>query len=424
MVEHGTAHASSMSQIRSCSTQDRRFPLPTGSGTDAVHGNPEYSYAVTRLHTDDVIGEGSSFTLGAGNDVVCSLAGRLAEKMLDIGGTDIEELMARFGQVQKELADDSQLRWLGPHKGATHLALASVSNAAFDLWARSRKQPLWELLLSLSDEAVSNLIDFSWVEDCCSQEEALILLSGERQNREERSEILDRGYPGYDTSVGWFNYPDELLAQNAAAAAAAGFTAMKLKIGSPDLQTDLRRVQLVQGSVPKTVRIMVDVNQQWQMPMAEEACLEMADLGVYWIEEPTHPDDVLAHLQLTRLMRQRGVKIAVGEHISNRVLFKNFIQAQAVDIVQVDALRVAGVSEFLLVSLMARLSGLEVVPHVGDMGQIHQHLVLFNHIALGLPATMLEHIPHLADRFLDPARVENGVYLTPRNAGAGLALHP
>jgi L-fuconate dehydratase len=413
-----------MSQIRSCSTQDRRFPLPTGSGTDAVHGNPEYSYAVTRLHTDDVIGEGSSFTLGAGNDVVCSLAGRLAEKMLDIGGTDIEELMARFGQVQKELADDSQLRWLGPHKGATHLALASVSNAAFDLWARSRKQPLWELLLSLSDEAVSNLIDFSWVEDCCSQEEALILLSGERQNREERSEILDRGYPGYDTSVGWFNYPDELLAQNAAAAAAAGFTAMKLKIGSPDLQTDLRRVQLVQGSVPKTVRIMVDVNQQWQMPMAEEACLEMADLGVYWIEEPTHPDDVLAHLQLTRLMRQRGVKIAVGEHISNRVLFKNFIQAQAVDIVQVDALRVAGVSEFLLVSLMARLSGLEVVPHVGDMGQIHQHLVLFNHIALGLPATMLEHIPHLADRFLDPARVENGVYLTPRNAGAGLALHP
>ena len=424
MVEHGTAHASSMSQIRSCSTQDRRFPLPTGSGTDAVHGNPEYSYAVTRLHTDDVIGEGSSFTLGAGNDVVCSLAGRLAEKMLDIGGTDIEELMARFGQVQKELADDSQLRWLGPHKGATHLALASVSNAAFDLWARSRKQPLWELLLSLSDEAVSNLIDFSWVEDCCSQEEALILLSGERQNREERSEILDRGYPGYDTSVGWFNYPDELLAQNAAAAAAAGFTAMKLKIGSPDLQTDLRRVQLAQGSVPKTVRIMVDVNQQWQMPMAEEACLEMADLGVYWIEEPTHPDDVLAHLQLTRLMRQRGVKIAVGEHISNRVLFKNFIQAQAVDIVQVDALRVAGVSEFLLVSLMARLSGLEVVPHAGDMGQIHQHLVLFNHIALGLPATMLEHIPHLADRFLDPARVENGVYLTPRNAGAGLALHP
>ena len=423
-----------MALIQSVDTEDRRFTLSAGSGTDAVHGNPEYSYAITRLHCGsaamdngkqsqtELEGVGAAFTLGAGNEVVAQLARQLGERMLQIGGRDIEELMANFGSVQQQLADDPQLRWLGPHKGAVHLALASVTNAAFDLWARSRRQPLWQLLLSLDDEAILNLLDFSWVEDLCSRERAAQLLADERPQRAKRTPILSSGYPGYDTSVGWFDYPDDQLAANAARAAAQGFEAMKLKVGSADLNRDLRRVQLVKEAVADNVRVMVDANQQWRWPQAMEACKELAQLGVYWIEEPTHPDDVLGHRRLAEIVRPLGSRIAVGEHISNRVLFKNFIQANAADIIQVDAMRVAGVSEFLLVSLMARKSGLEVIPHVGDMGQLHQHLVLFNHIALGLPPTLLEHIPHLSQHFTEPARVEGGVYVTPQAFGAGMAL--
>lgn len=411
-----------MSQIRSFSTRDVRFPLPEASGSDAVHADPEYSYALTLLETDGHIGAGSAFTIGDGNDVVADLAGRLAERLLNIGGRDIEEIMARFGEHQKALADDPQLRWLGPHKGAIHLALASVTNAAFDLWARVRGLPLWELLLNLSDDEIVALLDLSWIEDALDREAAVHLLATERDGRPDRSGILDGGYPGYDTSVGWFGYSDQQIEENARAAAAKGFRAMKLKVGASDLETDLRRFKIVRDAVGSEVRLMVDANQQWTSPAVDRACEAFADLGAYWIEEPTHPDDVLAHRRLSRLLRPKGVRLALGEHVSNRVLFKNFMEAGAVDIVQVDALRVAGVSEFLVVSMMARKAGLSVIPHVGDMGQLHRHLVLFNHIALGLPAEMLEYIPHLAERFADPAIVESGVYLTPRGAGAGLAL--
>ncbi|MCA8974937.1 MAG: mandelate racemase [Planctomycetes bacterium] len=411
-----------MTAIRDVTTHDIRFPLPGGSGTDAVHGDPEYSYAVTCLRTADHVGHGSAFTLGNGNDVVVSLAQRLGDRLLAIAGTDIESMMARFGEVQRQLADDSQLRWLGPHKGAVHLALASVTNATFDLWAKSRGVPLWRLLLDLDDLALVDLCDLSWIEDDLDRDAALLLLERERPLRPARTAILDTGYPGYDTSVGWFDYPDELIADNARRAVAAGFGAMKLKVGSRDLERDLRRVRIVREAAGSGVRVMVDANQQWRWPMAMRACAALAELGVYWIEEPTHPDDVLGHRRLRELVRSSGVRIAVGEHISHRVLFKNFIQAEAVDVVQVDALRVAGVSEFLAVSMLARRAGLEVVPHVGDMGQLHRHLVLWNHIALGLPATMLEHIPHLGDRFVDPARVAGGVYHTPRLPGASLAL--
>ncbi|MFV2070469.1 MAG: enolase C-terminal domain-like protein, partial [Pirellulales bacterium] len=204
-----------------------------------------------------------------------------------------------------------------------------------------------------------------------------------------------------------------------------GFRALKLKVGAENLETDLRRFNIVRNAIEHDdVLLMVDANQQWTWPTVDRACEAFADLGAHWIEEPTHPDDVAAHGRLVQLLRPLGVRLALGEHVSNRVLFKNLIWEEAVDIVQVDALRVAGVSEFLVVSMMARMAGLSVIPHVGDMGQIHQHLVLFNHIALGLPAEMLEYIPHLSEHFLDPAIVEDGFYQTPTAIGAGLALAP
>jgi len=411
-----------VSTIKSFATRDVRFKMPEGSGSDAVHTDPEYAYAVTLLETEDHVGSGSAFTIGAGNDIVADLAGRLAERLLRIGGRDIEEIMARFGTVQKALADDPQLRWLGPHKGAIHLALASVTNAAFDLWARQRGMPLWQLLLSLDDAEVVALLDLSWIEDVLSPRDALDLLARERATRDARVGILEKGYPGYDTSIGWFGYSDDLVASNARLAVKQGFRAMKLKVGSADLENDLRRFQLVRDEVGEDVLLMVDANQQWKWPEVERACEAFAERGAYWIEEPTHPDDVLGHQRLAVTLRKRHVRLALGEHVSHRVLFKNFIQAGAVDIVQVDALRVAGVSEFLAVSMMARIAGLSVIPHVGDMGQIHQHLVLFNHIGLGLPAEMLEYIPHLSAHFEAPAVVKDGCYITPTAAGSGLAL--
>jgi L-fuconate dehydratase len=409
--------------IRSFETRDVRFQMPEGAGSDAVHGSPEYSFAVTVLEGDGIVGTGSAFTIGDGNDVVADLAGRLARKLVDHGGRDIEEIMARFGTLQKQLADDPQLRWLGPHKGAVHLALASVTNAAFDLWSRAREVPLWRLLLDLDDEAFAALLDVSWVEDVLPISRVAELLDRERAHRESRMPILDAGYPGYDTSAGWFGYSDDQIRSNAMDATARGFGALKLKVGSRNLEDDLRRFRIVRDLVGSEVKLMVDANQQWSLEQARRACDAFTALGAFWIEEPTHPDDVRAHSELKRRIRNTGTRLALGEHVSNRVLFKNLIQAEAVDIVQADALRLAGVSEFLVVSLMARRAGLSVIPHVGDMGQLHQHLVLFNHIALGLPAEMLEYIPHLSDRFENPARVADGVYLTPSGPGSGLALH-
>jgi L-fuconate dehydratase len=232
--------------------------------------------------------------------------------------------------------------------------------------------------------------------------------------------ILDQGYPGYDTSIGWFNYSDEIVRANIRRAADAGFTAMKLKVGSRDESRDLRRAHLVREAAGDDATIMLDCNQQWTLSQSIRMGLALAEVHPLWIEEPTHPDDVLAHQTLARAIAP--IKIALGEHVPNRVLFKNFMQAGALHFVQADCTRLAGISEFIAVSLLARKFHLPIVPHVGDVGQIHQHLVLFNHIALGHEALLLEHIPHLRDHFVHPAQVEEGVYRTPQEPGSSSDL--
>lgn len=403
-----------MTTIARIATSDRRFALEKGEGVDAVHNDPHYSYAVTQLSTDaGVTGIGLAFTLGGGNELVCAAIEALAQTLV---GREIEELMAEFGQVQRRIADDPQYRWLGPHKGVVHLALSSITNACFDLWAKTRGVPLWKLLLDLSPQALVALLDLSYLEDVLPAEEATRLLQVELPHRNGRMDVLRTGYPGYDTSVGWFHYDDETIRENARRAVAEGFTALKLKVGSPDSARDMRRAHLVRDVVGPDVRVMVDVNQQWTLPRALRTCLELAPMRPFWVEEPTHPDDVLAHQTLARAIAP--IAVALGEHVPNRVLFKNFMQAGALRYVQVDAVRVAGISEFLAISLLARKFGLVVVPHVGDMGQIHQHLVLFNHIALGHEKLFLEYIPHLRPHFLHPAQVANGVYQTPEEPGS------
>lgn len=408
-----------MDSIDRISTLDARYRLPAGAGSDAVHTAPEYCLAVTQLGSRDhgLRGTGFALTLGDGNRLVCEAIELVAKPLL---GRPIADLMAEFGRVLRELADDPMLRWLGPHKGVVHLALASITNACFDLWAKSRGVPLWRLLLDLRPEEVVRLLDLSYLDEILDEHEAVELLDRAMSTRTEREGVLKAGYRGYDTSVGWMAYGDEKVRELTKAAIGRGFTAFKLKVGSKDEARDLRRAAMLRECAGEAGTVMFDANQQWTLPVARRMCVELAQLRPLWIEEPTHPDDLLAHVLLAREIAP--VRIATGEHLPNRVVFKNFIESGAMHYVQADCTRLAGVSEFLAVSLLARKFGLPVVPHVGDMGQVHQHLVLFNHIAMGHDAVFLEHIPHLSEHFVSPAQVEGGHYRTPDTPGASSDL--
>jgi L-fuconate dehydratase len=404
--------------IRSISTYDARFPLPRGAGTDSVHTNSEYSFAVTSLAGENGLrGTGIALTLGNGNKLVCDAIEMLAKPL---AGAAIEELMADFGGVSRKLADDPSLRWLGPHKGVVHLALASITNACFDFWAKSRCQPLWKLLLDLAPEKVVRLLDLSYLEELLTEQDALELVREQIAGRGSRSSILRSGYPGYDTSVGWMAYDDQRVRELTRRAMDSGFKAFKLKVGSDDESRDLRRAAALRECIGESGVLMFDANQRWGLPLAIRMCRALAAYRPSWIEEPTHPDDIHGHAVLARKIAP--VKIAAGEHIPNRVVFKNFLQSAALHYVQADCTRLAGVSEFLTVSLLAKKFSLPVVPHVGDMGQLHQHLVLFNHIALGHEILFLEHIPHLREHFVFPALLADGCYKTPQEPGASCDL--
>jgi len=413
----------SLHTVTSLQARDVRFPLESGAGSDAIHSGAEYAFATTLLSCGEkLFGTGIVLTLGTGNQLVCDAIELLGQQLV---GCDIEGLMAEFGAVSRRMAQHPQLRWLGPHKGVVHLALASLTNACFDAWAKSRGVPLWRLLMDLTPDELISLLDLSYLEDVMTTDEAKTILRTQEGSRSSREQILRTGYPGYDTSVGWFQYDDKRIKELARGALEKGFRAFKLKVGSPDNRRDLRRAFMLRELAGGDALIMLDANQQWTFPRALQVCQELRGMSPYFIEEPTHPDDIEAHRALAEAIKP--IPIALGEHVSNRILFKNFMRAHAVQVVQVDCTRVAGISEFLTVSLLARKFGLPVVPHVGDMGQIHQHLVLFNHIALGHEAIFLECIPHLQLHFRNPALIENGVYLTPQAPGSSSDLkgvHP
>ena len=405
--------------IKEIQAEDRRFDLLDGAGTDAVHKDPQYGYGVTRITTEcnKFLGTGIAYTLGGGTELV-----REAIKLLshELVGKDIEVLMSEFGSFQRSLAEHHQIRWLGPHKGVIHLALASITNACFDLWAKSRGVPLWKLLLELEPNQLVSLIDFSYLEEVLTPAEACSIIKERLPSRKDREPLLNEGYPGYDTSVGWFAYSDERIIENARKAMDQGFTAMKLKVGSPDSLRDIRRANLVRETVGDEARIMVDANQAWSLPRALEVCQKLKDMNPYWVEEPTQPDDILAHKEIADSIKP--IPVAVGEAVSNRVIWKNFLQSEAVGVVQADCTRLAGISEYLAVSILATKYPVKVIPHVGDMGQIHQHIVFFNHIALNHSKYFLEYIPHLRDHFVYPATVKDGLYQLPQEPGCSTDL--
>src|SRR5260370_32361532 len=284
--------------IRSVSTRDARFPIGHGHGSDAIHRDPIYSYAITQLHDDHGrTGVGLAFTLGEGNQLVCEAARFYAQRL---AGKPIEEIMMRFGALQREMADEQQFRWLGPHKGVVQLALASITNACFDLWAKSRGVPLWKLLLGLSPEELVSVLDLSYLDDTLSEHKALSILREQMPSRAEREAILQSGYPGYDTSVGWMDYDDDKVTELTKSALDQGFSAFKLKVGSQDETRDLRRAAMLRKLIGDSSTLMFDANQRWNLPDALRICRELAQFSPLWIEEPTHPDDIQAHVELSR----------------------------------------------------------------------------------------------------------------------------
>ncbi|MCG2590452.1 enolase C-terminal domain-like protein [Rhodohalobacter sulfatireducens] len=400
--------------IKECLTDDIRFDLKNGDGSDAVNKKPQYAYAVCYLTTEDSItGTGFAMTLGTGNELVCQAIEYLKTF---IEGKEIEELMSDFGNIFRQMSNAPNLRWLGPHKGIIHLALASVTNACFDLWAKSRGVPLWKLLIDLSPEEVLNVLDLSYVEEVITSNDVIDIIASNKLSSRSIDKILKTGYRGYDTSAGWFNYSNARIEDKVKESVDQGFTAFKLKVGSEDQQRDVKRAHLVRETAGESAQIMLDANQRWSFTQAVEFCQRLNGIKPYWVEEPTHPDDIYAHVKLAEAIDP--LKLAMGEHIPNRVIFKNYLQSGSMSFNQADAVRVGGISEFITISLMSKKFNIPMVPHVGDMGQIHQHLVLFNQISLGHDSLFLEYIPHLKSYYKFPARLKDGYYQVPQEPGA------
>ncbi|BBJ44985.1 mandelate racemase [Streptomyces antimycoticus] len=332
---------------------------------------------------------------------------------------------ADLAALHHELTHDSQLRWLGPEKGVMHMAVGAVVNAAWDLAARQAGKPLWQFLAEMSPEELVDLVDFRYLTDALTRDEALAILRAAEPGRAERAALLrERGYPAYTTSPGWLGYSDEKMIKLAQEAVADGFGQIKLKVGA-DLDEDLRRMRIAREAVGPDVRIAVDANQRWDVAEAVRWMSALAPYDPHWIEEPTSPDDVLAH---AAIRAGQPVKVATGEHVANRVVFKQLLQAEAVDFVQIDAARVAGVNENLTILLLAAKYGLPVCPHAGGVGlcELVQHLAMFDFVAVSgsWDDRVIEYVDHLHEHFADPVVIESGRYRTPTAPGFSARMYP
>ena len=398
---------------------DVRFPTSRHlDGSDAMNPDPDYSVAYVRLVTSDpaLTGHGFVFTIGRGNDVATA-ALRALEFL--VVGRDVAGIVADLGSFARTLTSDSQLRWLGPEKGVMHMAIGAVINAAWDLAGRVSGKPVWRLIAEMSPEQIVDLIDFRYLTDALTREEALdILRRAEPKKGQRIEELLQRGYPAYTTSPGWLGYPDAKMVRLATSAAGEGYRIIKMKIGL-DLPDDQRRLRLARAAVGPDVRIAVDANQRWGI---DEAIAWMKALGEYdiaWIEEPTSPDDVLGHARIRAAIHP--IPVSTGEHTQNRVVFKQLMQAGAVDLIQIDAARVAGVNENLAILLLAAKFGIPVYPHAGGVGlcELVQHLAMADFVAIsGLKEDRaIEFVDHLHEHFLTPTSVVGARYQAPQAPG-------
>ncbi|MEU6860488.1 enolase C-terminal domain-like protein [Glycomyces sp. NPDC046736] len=404
-------------RITAVDVRDVRFPTSRSlDGSDAMNPDPDYSAAYVVLHTEDgEEGHGFTFTIGRGNDICCAAIEALGEYVI---GRDLTG-PADLADLYRALTHDSQIRWLGPEKGVMHLAAGALVNAAWDLVSRRAGLPLWKYLATLTPEEIVANVDWRYLTDALTPDEALVMLREAEPGRAERiAEIEREGYPAYTTSPGWLGYDDAKVVRLAREAVAEGYTQIKLKVGA-DLEDDRRRFAAARSAVGPEVRIAVDANQRWDVDEAERWMAALAEFDPWWIEEPTSPDDVLGHAEIRR--RVAPVKVATGEHVHNRVMFKQLLQAGAIDFLQLDAARVAGVNENLAILLLANKFGVPVCPHAGGVGlcELVRHLSMFDYVAVSasMQDRVIEYVDHLHEHFLDPAITERGRYLAPAKPG-------
>lgn len=416
-----------MPRITGLRIHDLRFPTSRSlDGSDAMNPDPDYSSAYVVLETDtDLRGHGSAFTIGRGNEVVC--AAIQAHAHLVVGRT-LGEFDEHPGNFWRSLTGDSQLRWLGPDKGVVHLALAALVNALWDLSARAAGKPLWRHLADMTPARLVRCIDFRYLTDDLPPEAALEWLERQAPGRAERIARLEReGHPAYTTSAGWLGYPDDKIRRLCREAIADGWTHLKLKVGR-DLDDDRRRLAVVREEIGPDRHLMIDANQVWDVPQAIGWLKELAPWRPWWIEEPTSPDDILGHAAIARAVRPLGMGVATGEHGMNRVLFKQLLQAGAIDFCQIDACRVGGVNENLAILLMAARHGIPVCPHAGGVGlcEFVQHLAMFDFVAVAgtWENRVCEYVDHLHEHFEDPCRIRGGRYLAPSAPGYSTAMKP
>ncbi len=401
-------------------TRDIRFPTSRSlDGSDAMNPDPDYSAAYVILQTDGpagIEGHGLTFTIGRGNEVCVAAINAL--RPLIIGKT-LESFTVNMGEFWRMITGDSQLRWIGPDKGAIHLATAAVVNAVWDLWAKVEGKPLWKHLADMTPDQIVRCVDFRYITDAITPDEARDMLQRLAPSKVAReAEMRARGYPAYTTSAGWLGYSDEKLRRLCREAITEGWDHLKIKVGR-DLQDDIRRCTIIREEIGWDRKLMVDANQVWEVSQAVEWMKHLAPFKPWWIEEPTSPDDVLGHAVIAKAVAPIGV--ATGEHCQNRVIFKQLMQSNAIRFCQIDACRLGGVNEVIAVLLMAAKFGIPVCPHAGGVGLCEhvQHLSIFDFIAVSgaLEDRIIEYVDHLHEHFLDPVTMRNGHYLPPTRPG-------
>ncbi|HKV41208.1 MAG TPA: L-fuconate dehydratase [Blastocatellia bacterium] len=412
--------------ITDLAARDIRFPTSRSlAGSDAMNPDPDYSaaYVVLSTDTDGLQGHGLTFTIGRGNDLC--VAAIAALRRLVVGKT-LESFTADMGAFWNLMVSDSQLRWLGPEKGIIHLATGAVVNAVWDLYAKTEAKPLWKLLVDMTPEQLVACVPFRYISDALTVGEALDILRRNQATRSQReAEMLSHGFPAYTTSAGWLGYSDDHLRELIREGVRCGWTSFKMKVGR-DLKDDVRRAGIIRDEIGSARHLMMDANQVWDVPQAISWMRELAEFDPYWIEEPTSPDDVLGHAAIARAINPIGV--ATGEHCHNRIMFKQFFQANAIRFCQIDSCRLGGVNEVLAVLLLAAKFQVPVCPHAGGVGlcEYVQHLSIFDYISVGasLQGRVVEYVDHLHEHFLDPPILRNGRYMPPMTPGYSITMRP
>jgi L-fuconate dehydratase len=414
-----------MTTITNLSVSDIRFPTSRSlDGSDAMNAAPDYSATYVILATDgpgDLAGHGLTFTIGRGNEICVAAVHALAPLVV---GRRLADIAADMGAFWRAITSDSQLRWIGPDKGVIHLATAAIVNAVWDLWAKAEGKPVWKLIADMSPEEFVRCLDFRYVTDALTPSEALAILRRHAGTKGEReSEMLAQGYPAYTTSAGWLGYDDEKIRRLAREGVALGWTHFKQKVGA-SLDEDVRRARILREEIGSERKLMMDANQVWEVDEAVANMRRLAEFDPWWIEEPTSPDDILGHAEIRRRIGTIGV--ATGEHCQNRVIFKQLLQARAIDFCQVDSCRLGGLNEVLLVMLMAAKFGVPVCPHAGGVGlcEYVQHVSLVDYICVSasLENRVLEYVDHLHEHFVDPVVVRNGRYVVPTAPGYSIRM--